>query len=70
VDTAIDGTAAEIARAIRSRECSAFELVQVLLVTVGVQLVGARWRDEELLATARAVDGVVGGFRAAPDPAN
>ena len=37
---------------------------------VGVQLVGARWRDEELLATARAVDGVVGGFRAAPDPAH
>ena len=37
---------------------------------VGVQLVGARWRDEELLATARAVDGAVGGFRAAPDPAN
>ncbi|HXD39025.1 MAG TPA: amidase [Ramlibacter sp.] len=36
---------------------------------VGVQLVGARWRDEELLATARAVDGVVGGFRAPPDPA-
>jgi len=37
---------------------------------VGVQLVGARWCDEELLATARAVDGVIGGFRAAPDPAN
>jgi hypothetical protein len=37
--TAIDGTAAELARA-------------------------------KLLATARAVDGVVGGFRAAPDPAH
>jgi amidase len=29
---------------------------------VGVQLVGARWRDEELLAAARVVDEVVGGF--------
>jgi len=36
---------------------------------VGVQLAGARWRDEELLAAARAVDAVVGGFRPAPDPA-
>ena len=35
---------------------------------VGVQLVGARWHDEELLATARAVDGVVGGYRPAPEP--
>jgi len=33
---------------------------------VGVQLVGARWRDEELLAVARAVDRVVGGYRVPP----
>ena len=31
---------------------------------VGVQLAGARWRDEELLAVARAVDEAVGGYRA------
>lgn len=37
---------------------------------IGVQLVGARWRDEELLATARAVDSLVGGFRAPPNPAD
>jgi amidase len=34
---------------------------------LAVQLVGARWRDEELLAVARAVDGVVDGLRCPPD---
>ncbi len=33
---------------------------------IGVQLVGGRWRDEELLAAATAVDGVLGGFRPPP----
>ncbi|HTO42437.1 MAG TPA: amidase [Burkholderiales bacterium] len=33
---------------------------------VGVQLVGRRWADERLLATARAVVSVIGGFRAPP----
>ena len=35
---------------------------------IGLQLVGARFHDEELLACARAVDEVVGGYRAPPDP--
>ena len=34
---------------------------------LAVQLVGARWRDEELLAVARAVDGVVDGLRCPPE---
>jgi amidase len=34
---------------------------------VGVQLVGRRWADEQLLATARAVVSIIGGFRAPPE---
>jgi len=33
---------------------------------VGIQLVGRRWADERLLATARAVVTVIGRFRAPP----
>ena len=33
---------------------------------VGVQLVGARYGDEALLAVARAVDKVAGGYRQPP----
>jgi amidase len=36
---------------------------------IGVQLVGRRWGDERLLATAGAVVSVIGGFRAPPEPA-
>jgi len=35
---------------------------------VGIQLVGRRWEDERLLATAQAVVSVIGGFRAPPEP--
>ena len=34
---------------------------------IGVQLVGRRWGDERLLATAQAVAAVIGGFRAPPE---
>jgi amidase len=34
---------------------------------IGVQLVGRRWEDERLLATARVFVSVIGGFRAPPD---
>ena len=34
---------------------------------LAVQLVGARWRDEELLAVARAVDSVVDGLHCPPE---
>ena len=33
---------------------------------IGVQLVGRRWQDAELLAVARAVEDVAGGFRRPP----
>jgi amidase len=33
---------------------------------IGIQLVGRRWRDGELLATARAVEPVAGGFQRPP----
>jgi amidase len=33
---------------------------------IGVQLVGGRWRDEELCAAAAAVDRALGGFRPPP----
>jgi amidase len=33
---------------------------------IGVQLVGPRWHDERLLAIARAVDEVLGGYRRPP----
>jgi len=36
---------------------------------IGVQLVGRRWGDERLLATAQAIVAVIGGFRAPPEPA-
>ncbi len=35
---------------------------------IGVQLVGRRWADEHLLATAQAVVSVIGGFRRPPEP--
>jgi amidase len=34
---------------------------------IGVQLVARRWRDAELLAVARAVEPVAGGFRRPPE---
>jgi amidase len=34
---------------------------------IGVQLVGRRWADEELLASARAVDEVVAGYQRPPE---
>ena len=39
-----------------------------IIITVGIQLVGRRWEDERLLATAQTVVSVIGGFRAPPEP--
>jgi amidase len=36
---------------------------------IGVQVVGRRWRDEQLLAIARALVALTGPFRPPPDPA-
>jgi amidase len=33
---------------------------------IGVQLVGKRWDDWRLLGIARAIDGMVGGYRTPP----
>lgn len=35
---------------------------------IGVQLVGRRWQDEQLLATAQTIVSVIGGFHRPPEP--
>jgi amidase len=35
---------------------------------IGVQLIGRRWQDEHLLATAHTIVSAVGGFRRPPEP--
>lgn len=61
------GSIRELTGLLRDGKASALELLEGQLARInGIQLGGRRWRDGELLAVARAVEPVAGGFQPPP----